>query len=65
MTGGGYQAPGGPGVASMTPVLMVYQYGFTRLQMGFASAVAYVLSLVILLLSIVQFRLFGNPELYD
>jgi multiple sugar transport system permease protein len=65
MTGGGYESPGGPGNASMTPVLMVYQYGFKRLQMGYASAVAYILSIVILLISILQFRLFGSPELYD
>jgi multiple sugar transport system permease protein len=56
---------GGPGVASMTPVLMVYQYGFGRLHMGYASAVAYVLSVAILLISILQFKLFGNSELYD
>ena len=65
MTGGGYELPGGPGNASMTPVLMVYQYGFNRFQMGYASAVAYVLSSVILLISILQFRLFGSPDLYD
>ena len=49
----------------MTPVFMVYHYGFSRLQMGYASAVAYQLSVVLLIISILQFRLFGNPELYD
>jgi ABC-type sugar transport system permease subunit len=56
---------GVPPAAAMTPVLMVYHYGFARLQMGYASAVAYLLSVVLLVISIVQFRLFGNPELYD
>lgn len=65
MTGGGYQSPGGPGIASMTPVLMVYLYGFGRLHMGYASAVAYILSFAILLISILQFRLFGSAETYD
>ena len=56
---------GGPGYASTTPVLMVYQYGFQRLQMGYASAIAYILSLALLWISIMQFKWFGNPELYD
>jgi multiple sugar transport system permease protein len=65
ISGGGGLAPGGPNYASMTPVLIVYNYGFLRLQMGYASAVAYVLSAVILVFAILQFRFFGNPELYD
>jgi ABC-type sugar transport system permease subunit len=56
---------GGPGVASMTPVLMIYNYGWLRMQQGYASAVAYVLAVVILLMTIVQFRLFGSFETYD
>jgi multiple sugar transport system permease protein len=56
---------GGPGYASTTPVLIVYQYGFQRMQMGYASAVAYILSAFLLVISILQFKWFGNPELYD
>jgi ABC-type sugar transport system permease subunit len=56
---------GGPGYASTTPVLIVYQYGFQRLQMGYASAVAYVLTAFLLVISILQFKWFGSPELYD
>jgi ABC-type sugar transport system permease subunit len=56
---------GVPPAAGMTPVFMVYHYGFGRLQMGYASAVAYLLSVILLVISILQFRLFGNPELYD
>jgi multiple sugar transport system permease protein len=54
-----------PPTAGTTPVLLVYVYGFGRLQMGFASAVALLLSVVILLISLVQFRLFGSAEVYD
>jgi ABC-type sugar transport system permease subunit len=54
-----------PPAGGITPVYIVYHYGFARLQMGYASAVAYLLSAVLLGVSILQFRLFGNPELYD
>jgi multiple sugar transport system permease protein len=54
-----------PPTAGTTPVLLVYVYGFRRLQMGFASAMAFLLSIVILLLSLLQFRLFGSSEVYD
>jgi len=56
---------GGPGYASTTPVLIVYQYGFLRLQMGYASAVAYLLSIILMAISILQFKWFGNIEIYD
>lgn len=56
---------GVPPAAGMTPVYMVYHYGFSRLQMGYASAVAYLLSVILLVISVLQFRFFGNPELYD
>jgi multiple sugar transport system permease protein len=56
---------GVPPVGGITPVYYVYHYGFRRMQMGYASAVAYLLSIVLLGISILQFRFFGNPELYD
>jgi multiple sugar transport system permease protein len=56
---------GGPGVASMTPVLMIYNYGWLRMQQGYASTLAYILALVILALTLVQFRAFGSFETYD
>ncbi len=56
---------GGPSGASMTPVLMVYQYGFLDLQMGYASALAYLLTLFLIAATLVQFRLFGKTESYD
>jgi ABC-type sugar transport system permease subunit len=54
-----------PPTAGTTPVLLVYVYGFRRLQMGFASAMAFLLSIVILLISLLQFKVFGSSEVYD
>lgn len=56
---------GGPGGASMTPVLMIYKYGFTRLQMGYASALAFLLTLVLIAATVLQFRLYGKTETYE
>lgn len=42
---------GGPGYATTTPVYYIYQSGFNRLQMGYASAQAFVLFLIILVFS--------------
>ena len=56
---------GGPSGASMTPVLMVYQYGFTNLQMGYASAIAYLLTIFLIAATVIQFRLFGKTESYE
>jgi multiple sugar transport system permease protein len=56
---------GQPPVAGVTPVYVIWHYGFRRMQMGYASAVAFLLSLVILAISLVQLRFFGSPDLYD
>ena len=56
---------GVPPAAGMTPVYAIWHYGFRRFQMGYASAVAFILSLVILAISILQLRFFGDPDLYD
>ncbi|HYI25777.1 MAG TPA: sugar ABC transporter permease [Thermomicrobiales bacterium] len=47
---------GGPGYATYTPVYSIYQSGFTRLQMGYASSQAFVLFLVILAVTVIQLR---------
>ncbi|MEW6049143.1 MAG: sugar ABC transporter permease, partial [Bacillota bacterium] len=46
---------GGPANATNTLVMFVYQYAFSSFQMGYASAAAYILFGVILLVTIVQF----------
>jgi multiple sugar transport system permease protein len=47
---------GGPGYATLTPVYNIYQSGFTRLQMGYASSQAFILFLIILAVTIIQLR---------
>ncbi|WP_309713452.1 sugar ABC transporter permease [Pseudolysinimonas sp.] len=53
---------GGPYGHTQTIVMEIYQSGFRRLEVGFASALSYVLLAVTLLLSIVQFVFFGRRE---
>jgi multiple sugar transport system permease protein len=51
---------GGPYQSTETIVLQIYQSGFKDLELGFASALSYVLLIVTLLLSLVQFLFFGK-----
>lgn len=46
---------GGPGRATNVLVLRIYQEGFVNMKMGYASAIAYVLFGIILVVTIVQF----------
>lgn len=48
---------GGPGYATMTPVYLIYNEGFNQLNMGYASAMAFVLFVFILILTFMNFRL--------
>jgi multiple sugar transport system permease protein len=45
---------GGPGRATLTPVFVIYNNGFERLQMGYASSQAFLLFLVIAAVTIVN-----------
>ena len=49
-------APGGPNNATMTPVLTLYQEAFSNNSQGYASALAWVLFVVIFGFTTVQFR---------
>jgi multiple sugar transport system permease protein len=51
---------GGPYRSTETIVMQVYQSGFKDLDLGFASALSYVLLIITLLLSLVQFMFFGR-----
>jgi multiple sugar transport system permease protein len=51
---------GGPGQATLTSVYYIYQMGFQQLRMGYASAMAFVLFLIIMVFSFINMRL--NPE---
>jgi len=51
---------GGPGYATMTLVQQVYNTAFQSYEMGYASAIAVVLFLIVLSLALIQFRFFGQ-----
>jgi multiple sugar transport system permease protein len=53
---------GGPYGTTQTVVMEIYTSGFKKLELGFASALSYVLLLVTLVLSLVQFRFFSRRE---
>lgn len=46
---------GGPGTSSLSVVQYLYESGFTSFQLGYASAIGYVLMLVLLAVSVVYF----------
>jgi multiple sugar transport system permease protein len=51
---------GGPAFSTETLVMLLYREGFENFQMGYASAIGYVLLLVILVLSLLQMRFFNR-----
>ncbi|MCU1491962.1 MAG: sugar transporter permease, partial [Acidimicrobiaceae bacterium] len=51
---------GGPAFSTETLVTLVYRQGFQNFQMGYASAIAYVLMALVLLLSLFQLRFFSR-----
>lgn len=53
---------GGPYRSTQTVVMEIYQSGFKKLDLGFASALSYVLLIATLLLSLVQFVLSARRE---
>jgi ABC-type sugar transport system permease subunit len=48
---------GGPGTATTSIVLYIYQTGFQNFQMGYASTLALIVFLVIMVLTVIQLRL--------
>ena len=67
---GGYQVfvepflvyPGGssPGDGGLSIALLIYQTAFTRFELGYAAALGVILAVIVLVVSLVQFRLFGG-----
>ena len=53
---------GGPANMTKTPVYLIYQQGFNQLQMGYASAQAFVLALAILVFSLINMRISRAEE---
>jgi multiple sugar transport system permease protein len=56
---------GGPGNDSLMGVLYIYQQGFQDFQMGYASLLSWILFVVILLLTMAQFRLARRWVYYE
>ncbi|MEH1786300.1 sugar ABC transporter permease [Nostoc sp.] len=53
---------GGPNNATLTVVLLIYQAVFRNLQMGYAAAIAFLLAAAIILITLIQRRLFGGER---
>ncbi|TFE22852.1 carbohydrate ABC transporter permease [Cohnella luojiensis] len=53
---------GGPNNSTLTIVLLIYKYAFKNLDMGYASALALLLAIVIMLFTLVQRKLFGDEK---
>ncbi len=51
---------GGPAGSTSVIVFYLYQQAFTYFRMGYASAVGYVLFVIVFVLTLVQFKLFGK-----
>jgi multiple sugar transport system permease protein len=56
---------GGPGTASLMLVLYVYRHAFQNFKMGYASALAWLLFGIVLVLTVVQFRLSRRWVYYE
>lgn len=52
----------GPNDAGLTVVPLIYHLGFETMEMGKSSAVAYVLFFIVLILTLIQIKFFGNKE---
>jgi multiple sugar transport system permease protein len=52
----------GPGDSGMTVVPLLYHYGFETFEMGKASALAYVLFAIILILTAIQTRIYRKGD---
>lgn len=53
---------GNPSGSLQTAVMYLYKFGFETRQVGYASAIAYTLFIIILILSIIQFKWLGGKE---
>jgi multiple sugar transport system permease protein len=54
---------GGPNNATLTIVLLIYQAVFRDLQLGYGSAIAFLLAFIIITATLLQRRLFGRDSL--
>jgi multiple sugar transport system permease protein len=54
---------GGPNNATLTVVLLIYQAVFRNLQLGYASAIAFLLAVIIIIITVIQRRVFGGDRI--
>jgi multiple sugar transport system permease protein len=54
---------GGPSNSTLTMVLLIYQYAFKSMDMGYASALAFLLAVVIMLITVIQRMIFKEERL--
>jgi multiple sugar transport system permease protein len=55
---------GGPNNSTLTVVLLIYQYAFKNLDMGYAAALAFMLAFVIMVATFLQRKFFAEEKLY-
>jgi multiple sugar transport system permease protein len=55
---------GGPNNSTLTLALLIYQYAFKNLDMGYASALAVILAIVIMGATLIQRKLFTEEKLH-
>ncbi|XRJ09282.1 carbohydrate ABC transporter permease [Bacillus subtilis] len=56
---------GGPNYKSLFYVFYLYQDAFKFFKMGYASALAWILFLIILVFTLIQFKVFGKKVYYE
>jgi multiple sugar transport system permease protein len=56
---------GGPNNSTLTVVLLIYQAVFRNLQIGYASAIAFLLAFLIITISLIQRRFLGSDKPYS
>ncbi|MFM2062600.1 MAG: hypothetical protein RLZZ507_2270 [Cyanobacteriota bacterium] len=54
---------GGPNNATLTVVLLIYQAVFRNLQLGYAAAIAFLLAAVIIIITLIQRRIFAGEKI--
>jgi ABC-type sugar transport system permease subunit len=53
---------GGPNLATTTPVVLIYKESFQNLNMGYASTISIFFFIVMMILSLMQLRLFREND---
>lgn len=56
---------GGPGTATITPSVVLYEQGFTYRKMGYASAIGVIMFAIIMVLTVINQKIMKNTESMD